>query len=165
MAAGNTYTPIATVTLGSATGSYTFSSIPNTYTDLVLIISTNSSLSNLNLRLNSDANTLYSDTIIYNSGNTGTSARDTGQAVIYGTVTSGTPLQIWSIMNYANTSVYKTVLVRNNDGYSTGGYSNTVSASAGLYRSTNAINAVNLVPGSGNLPAGLTATLYGIKAA
>ena len=64
-------------------------------------------------------------------------------------------------MNYANTSVYKTVLLKNNDS----GTSNTVSASVGLYRSTNAINAVNILPGSGNLPAGSTFTLYGIKAA
>ena len=35
MAAGSTYTPIATTTLGSNVASYTFSSIAGTYTDLV----------------------------------------------------------------------------------------------------------------------------------
>ena len=157
----STYTPIATTTLGSAAASYTFSSIPSTYTDLVLIVNANSSLFNLNLRFNSDSSSLYSDTIIYNNGNTPASARDSGQTIIYGTVTTGAPFQIWNIMNYANTSVYKTVLLKNNDS----GTSNTVSASVGLYRSTNAINAVNILPGSGNLPAGSTFTLYGIKAA
>ena len=38
MAAGNTYTPIATNTLSSATASVTFSSISGVYTDLVLVI-------------------------------------------------------------------------------------------------------------------------------
>ena len=38
MAAGSTYTPIATTTLGSAQADVTFSSISGSYTDLVLII-------------------------------------------------------------------------------------------------------------------------------
>jgi hypothetical protein len=36
MAAGNTYTPLATQTLGSAAASVTFSSISGAYTDLVV---------------------------------------------------------------------------------------------------------------------------------
>ena len=165
MTAGATYSPIATVTLGSATSVYTFSSIPNTYTDLVLVVSTNAGISNLNLRFNSDSSNLYSDTIIYNNGTSVVSARDQTQNVIYGTVTSGTPFQLWNIMSYASTAVYKTVFVRNNDGSGLGGYSNTASATIGMYRSFSAINAVNLVAGSGNIPAGTIATLYGIAAA
>jgi len=34
----STYTPIASVTLSSAQASVTFSSIPQTYTDLVLVV-------------------------------------------------------------------------------------------------------------------------------
>ena len=37
MAAGNTYTPIATTTLSSSQNDITFSSIPSTYTDLVIV--------------------------------------------------------------------------------------------------------------------------------
>jgi hypothetical protein len=44
MAAGATYTPIATYTVsGSSTLTYTFSSIPSTYTDLVLVVNGSSS--------------------------------------------------------------------------------------------------------------------------
>jgi len=39
MAAAQTYEPIANTTFGSTTSSYTFSSIPSTYTDLFLVIS------------------------------------------------------------------------------------------------------------------------------
>jgi hypothetical protein len=38
MAAGNTYVAIAEQTLGTAAASVTFSSIPGTYTDLVLVV-------------------------------------------------------------------------------------------------------------------------------
>jgi hypothetical protein len=38
MAAGNTYTQIASTTLGTAAASVTFSSIAGTYTDLILIV-------------------------------------------------------------------------------------------------------------------------------
>ena len=38
MAAGSTYSTIATTTLASAAASYTFSSIPTTYTDLILVL-------------------------------------------------------------------------------------------------------------------------------
>ena len=66
MAAGITYTPIASTTLGSAAASYTFSSIPNTYTDLVLIASMADSNSGADQRMlvqvNGDTGTKYSTT-------------------------------------------------------------------------------------------------------
>jgi hypothetical protein len=43
MAAGATYEPIATTTLGSATNTITFNSIPSTYTDLRIVVSVKSS--------------------------------------------------------------------------------------------------------------------------
>ena len=57
-----TYEPIATNTLGSAAANITFSSIPATYTDLrvvVVALTTNNNW-NIELRLNSDSSTLYS---------------------------------------------------------------------------------------------------------
>jgi hypothetical protein len=55
MAAGNTYTPLATQTLGSAAASVTFSSISGAYTDLVLVLNIKSTSSNYpTMILNSD---------------------------------------------------------------------------------------------------------------
>jgi hypothetical protein len=62
-------------------------------------------------------------------------------------------------MNYANTTTYKSVLNRMDDA------EYAVGANAGMWRSTAAINSIKINAGSGNLPAGLTATLYGIAAA
>jgi len=62
-------------------------------------------------------------------------------------------------MNYANTTTYKTFLVR---GANTAG---NIDADVGLWRSTAAINSVTVLIGSGSLSSGSTFTLYGIAAA
>jgi hypothetical protein len=154
-----TYSTIATTTLGSAAASYTFTSIPNTYTDLVLITAPNTALSNLNLYFNSDTSALYSDTAMWGLGSgSGTSGRDANSNYFFGTYSTGNPIQKWDIMNYSNTNIFKSIILRVND-------VDRVGAQTGIYRSTNAITSITLIPGSGNLPSGLTATLYGIAAA
>ena len=65
MAAGATYTPIATQTPGSNTASISFSSIPGTYTDLVLVIDnafTASGGYSYSLSFNDDTASNYSNT-------------------------------------------------------------------------------------------------------
>ena len=56
-----TYEPIATSTLGSAQATVTFSSIVGTYRDLVLIINSTPTTSNVtgNMRFNSDTGVNY----------------------------------------------------------------------------------------------------------
>jgi hypothetical protein len=84
MAAGSTYTPIATTTLGSSTSSYTFSSIPQTYTDLVLIVSGYGAASDGNsivCRVGNgtvDSGTNYSTTRLSGSGSSASSGRSSG---------------------------------------------------------------------------------------
>lgn len=164
MAAGVTYTPIATTTLGSSTTSYTFSSIPSTYTDLVLVVAgtfTNTN-SGGNLRLNGDTGTSYSTTTLRGTGTTVYSTRSTGRSFIAGNEdgsSSGQWNYIWNIMSYANTSIYKTVSVRANDA---GSY---VADTVGLWRSASAINSVTFITFDPGISAGTTLTLYGIAAA
>ena len=165
MAAGSTYTPIATTTLGSATASYTFSSIPSTFTDLVLItngtISTTADAS-MYWRVNGDTSTNYSATRVSGDGTSAASYRETNQtAALAGFVGNVSPsVQIFNFMNYANTTTYKTAITR-------GSYSaKNVGAFVGLWRSTAAINSITVTSlGSGNLDVGSTFTLYGIQAA
>ena len=160
MPAGSTYTPIATTTLGSAAASYTFSSIPSTYTDLVLIINPNSSVDNMNFRFNGDTGTNYSNTWLFGSGSSALSTRGTNRTTIAGTVSGGWEIVRFQIMNYSNTTTYKSTLNRADDA------ANYVGTNVGLWRSTAAINSVTIVAGGpGDLPAGLMATLYGITAA
>jgi hypothetical protein len=63
MAAGNTYEAIATQTLGSAAASVTFSSIPGTYTDLVIVctpLRVTAGAEELVFQFNSDTGSNYS---------------------------------------------------------------------------------------------------------
>jgi hypothetical protein len=166
MAAGSTYTPIATTTLGSAVSSYTFSSIPSTYTDLVLIATggTVASGQAIYAQYNGDT-TNYSDSVLLGNGSSAISTRASvnGVRVIgryLGTDGTLNANGILHIMNYANTTTYKTSLNRANNSYGT-------SASVTLWRATPAaITSIALIgDGPSNLLAGTTFTLYGIAAA
>jgi len=154
-----TYEPIATYTVPSAQASYTFSSIPGTYTDLVLIIQATTISANYNLRLNGDTGTNYSYTSIYGTGSAAASYRSSNNTVIGLTYTSsGTPTSRIQIQNYSNSTTNKTVLVRQDD------ITNAAGAVVGLWRNNSAITSITIVS-TGNIPTGTVLTLYGIKAA
>jgi hypothetical protein len=166
-----TYESIATTTLGSAAASHTFSSIPATYTDLVLVINnifSTTSSPYIVLQFNSDTTSNYSSTILEGSGSAASSNRWTSQTEMYMgyNVASGTTsigMALINIFNYANTTTFKTVLARiNNLNSSFPGTGATV----GLWKkSPEAINSVKVFQNAGNLPSGTVLTLYGVKAA
>ena len=163
MAGGPTYTPIATTTLGSAAASYTFSSIPSTYTDLVVVFNgTAASTTALGIQFNSDTGTNYSCTVLRGTGTGADSYRASSQTLISvdHTVTSTDGVAIINIMNYANSTTYKTVLTRN------GAATSYVQTEVGLWRSTSAINTIKLsaVDGTG-FNTGTSFSLYGIASA
>lgn len=167
MPAGSTYTPIATTTLGSDVATYTFSSIPSTYTDLVLVMSvrTVNAASAIYCQLNSDTGTNYSNTQLLGNGSIANSSRQSsvdkmriGNYIPSATSTFG--VLIANFQNYSNTTTNKTVISR--AGSADGG----LVAEACLWRSTSAISSILLgEEGAGNLRAGSTFTLYGIASA
>lgn len=166
-----TYEAIATNTLASNASSVTFSSIPSTYTDLFIACNIKSLTNGVEfyMRLNSDTATNYSRTILTGNGSTASSARSTSATsmrLAYETV--GTNLNNWStlfinVMNYSNSITYKTALCRGGDA------ATELSANVGLWRSTSAINSIQLSGDAAfsrsDLAVGSTFTLYGIKAA
>ena len=167
MPAGSTYTPIATTTLGSSASSYTFSSIPSTYTDLVLVVVGKmvSGAYDTALRFNSDTGTNYSRTVLTGTGSAAASGRGTSQNVMYIDAngvknTTFNSNDIIHIMNYANTTTFKTAISRSNNA-GTG-----VDASVGLWRNTAAITSITVLAfSSGTWDTGSTFTLYGIASA
>lgn len=164
MAAGATYTPIASTTIGTAVASYTFSSIPATYTDLVLIVNNKlvSGSASLRIQFNGDTATNYSGTQLYGYGSSASSGRETSTATPYmGSESTGWGTHNLNIFSYANTSVYKTWTYRSGD-VGVG----IVEAGVYLWRSTAAITSIKLFDNSANnFDVGSTFALYGIAAA
>jgi len=171
MAAGSTYTPIATQTLSSAAASVTFSSISGSYTDLVIIA--NAGISNTGttmvLRFNGDTGSNYSQTTLAGNGSAASTSRGFNATTLglNDTAAFNSSLEgnlIFNVMNYANTTKYKTLIGRFNRG-SASNYPGAA-AFAGLYRSTSAITSLVMFPQDGsNIISGSTFTLYGIAAA
>jgi hypothetical protein len=159
--ATQTYDPIASITLGAASSSVTFSAIPQTYTDLVVVMFSDQTASSISrVQFNGDTATNYSSTNLVGDGSTATSSRATTDSAV--TVTSATTsdnISIINIMNYSNTTTNKTFLIRRNDA------AVTVQLNVGLYRSTSAITSIRLFSNSSTFTSNSTFNLYGIKAA
>jgi hypothetical protein len=172
----STYEPIAKTILTGSASSITLSSIPSTYTDLILIIRgvAGGSVEADKLWLNNDTSALYSNTRLINGNSAGTG----GSPVSYRSSNANNiSLQsvvgfsggdyggyfIYQFQNYANTTTFKTFLARTNLQRSDGG--SEVGAAVCLYRSTSAINQITFAGILANLAAGTSLELYGIKAA
>ena len=160
----STFTPIATTTLGSAQASYTFSSIPSTYTDLVIEIFTKNSAGTVYgvfCELNGDTSSLYSSTMLWGTGSAASSINYANRTSMVGGWLGNTEFGVaqYNIMNYANTTTYKTMLGRFSDPNTT----SRSGASANLYRSTSAITSIKLISEpTSNFASGSTFTLWGI---
>lgn len=164
MTAGKTYQALATVS-PSGTALITFSSIPATYTDLRIVVAGAVAAGSQNfwVQFNNDTATNYSRTALSGDGASAASMRESSVNSIYierySYLTTGQSVHTVDVMNYANTTTYKTLLARgSNAGVGT-------SLIAGLWRSTSAITEIDLIISSSTFATGSTATLYGIASA
>jgi hypothetical protein len=162
----STYEPIAAQTVsGSSVLEIEFTSIPSTYTDLILITS-GTSTANIPLNITFNGSTTgYSGTALGADGSSIFSFRRTNQDKIsdFNMWTTSTA-NVINIMNYSNSTTYKTVIGRNN---SIGGSQRELDIVVGLWQSTSAITSIKLTNPYGGYyySIGSTFTLYGIKAA
>jgi len=179
MPAGNTYEAIASQTLGSNAASVTFSSISGSDTELVLVCSKQSTASayadtRYYLNFNGDTAGNYSTTYIFGNGAVATSTRDTNRSQIDNlTPISTTPqftLATYNIMNYSNSTTFKTTMQRagqlNNTSGGGGSGGILMGAAVSLWRSTAAITSLVVTCAqNGQFATGSTFSLYGIKSA
>lgn len=163
MPAGQTYEPIQTTTITSNQSGITFSSIPSTYTDLVLVLSivTQTEDASVNLRFNSDTGTNYSHTSLYGyTSVASTRGSSTAQIRVlgeyYGTSTTIPTLMKINIFNYTG-STYKTIL---SEAAGEKNGTGEVGRFVGMWRNTSAITSLTI---NNSVSSGTTMTLYGIK--
>ena len=159
-----TYEKIEAKTLASATSSVSFTTIPATYTDLVLVVDYDSSstiIANIYLRFNGDTGSNYSFTYLQGTGSAAQSGRSSNTTAIeagYQAATGRSNILV-QVQNYSNSTTNKTALSRHNNPAS------VVQAYVGLWRNTAAITSLSLTCSNQSFTTGSTFTLYGIKAA
>jgi hypothetical protein len=164
----NTYVKIgSTVTVsGSSTSTITFSSIPSTYTDLLIKVTARcTTVSGSVFRINlNGATTNGTDRYVEGNGSTAVSGSESRAG--YGwlnssadTASTFSSTDIY-IPNYASTTTFKSIsidTVRENN--ATTGYNDLIAA---LWSQNTAVSSIDLVTSADFFAANSTATLYGI---
>jgi hypothetical protein len=162
-----TYDPIQTTTVGTATNSITFSSIPATYTDLRVTIVCQPTAGGgvYKMRYNGVSSSTYSYIEYYTAGatlsvgNYGANGVDFNGS--FGSSNAQPNFLTADIMNYAG-STYKTAICRMSMDLNGSGFTYHV---LNCWRSTAAINSLTFSLDAGNYSVGTVITIYGIKAA
>ena len=178
MATANTFVQIgATVTVGSGgTATITFSSIPATYTDLKLVMSTRNLATSggrdyTSIRFNGDSGANYSRKWVYNVDGTAGSGTGTGESALAVIVQndSQSTANVFNnsevyIPNYASANYKSASIDSVSENNSSATYA--VELSASLWSSTSAITSMVLYPaaggGAGTFVEYSTASLYGM---
>ena len=163
-----TFTLISSVTVGSGgAATIEFSSIPATYTDLLIKFSGNSSAQTPRIRFNNSSSSIYSERLLYGQGSSAASASNTNTTYfdwVALCVNNGANFfgnSEFYIPNYAgsnNKSVSSDSVTEINS--STG---NNLYLDAGLWANNAAITSIQFFFGSGNFLQYTTAYLYGIS--
>jgi len=171
----NTYIPISKTILTSSASTITLSSIPQTYTDLVVLCSLRSTYPGVytnwvTMRVNNDGTQLYSMTYVASSAGTTSSSRFASASV-----SRGYPFYIDSDLNTANTFGNGEIYIPNYTSSTAKQISSTgvaevndtthewLMGSANLYTGTSAITSLVFFSNGGSFDAGSRIDLYGIK--
>lgn len=166
----NTYQLIEAKTLTTTTASVTFSSIPATYTDLLLSISSrNDDIYNeVHFRFNGDTANDYSGRNIYGTGSSTVSSSSSGISSLQNLTVQSVSGQ--TANTFGNIQLYiPNYLTSNHKSISADGVqeNNATSAQAmlgaGLYADTAAITSIQAFPSVGSFVQYSNFYLYGIK--
>jgi len=163
----NTFKKIQTITVGAGgAASIDFTSIPQTYTDLKIVLSarhTTSETSNDVLATINSSTSNFTARRVYGSGSS--AASDTNARVVGMTVGASATASVFGnsevyFPNYtsSNYKSYSADLVGENNASTA--YQILI---AGLWSNTAAITSISLAPGSGSFVQYTTATLYGVS--
>ena len=166
-ASTSAYESIATATVGSGgSSSISFSSIPSTYTHLQIRLMTLTSGVNTDIvmRFNGDTGNNYSQHYLYGggAGSGGSGGSGSANYAIPGILggTSAPSSGVCDILDYKNTSKYKTVRAISGDDQNGSGYLFFYSSA---WLNTSAISSITITPGAGVFNQYCHFALYGVK--
>jgi hypothetical protein len=160
-----TYFPLANITLGTTTSAVSFSSIPASFRDLILVmnhkVNTPAGTNNWTMTFNSDTGSNYSYVRMYGNGANSFSNSGSGLTSIANFLdpTASFTNNVFQIMDYSATDKHKTILARENL------TTEQVIAKSHRWASTAAITSITLTgPDSGTdlFSVGSTFALYAI---
>lgn len=160
------YESIATATVGSGgSSSISFSSIPSTYTHLQIRLMTLTSGVNTDIimRFNGDTGNNYSQHYLYGTGASAASGGAASTSYAPAGIQGGTSAPsgaICDILDYKNTSKYKTTRVLTGDDQNGSGYLFFYSSA---WLNTSAISSITITPGAGVFNQYCHFALYGVK--
>jgi hypothetical protein len=165
--------PIYTQTIGSTAGGITFNNIPQTFTDLKLVVSSRHNnagpIDGSIIRFNGDSGANYSDTILYGTGVSAQSARYTGQTYAFyiaddGNTATTNTFSNWEmyIPNYRSANLKQLNIDGVSENNSTTNDYQRMSIQGSLWRSTAAITSITVGGYAGNPQQYSTFSLYGI---
>jgi hypothetical protein len=167
----STYTLIASNTLSSSAASVTFSSIPNTFTDLVLKVSARGTVAgtvSFIIRPNSSSASEYSRTALFGTGSSAGSFRNSnsGALLAYANPSDSTASTFSSIEFYfanytaSTTKPISSIVMMENNATAAEMY-----VLAQLWNNTTAISSllIDASGSGGNFASGSSFFLYGIK--
>lgn len=162
-----TYIPLATYTVtGAADPSITFSSIPTTYRDLVLVIDgkfvTGGVAENFDVRLNGSTSSIYSAVRMTGNGSTTASGSETLTSFKVGGANNGNNFNIvMQFLDYSVTDKFKPIVARQNAA------ANQAFAGALVFNSTSAVTSIQVFTTNSSVikyDIGTTFSLWGIAA-
>ena len=167
----NTYKLISSYTATGAVTSISFSSIPATYTDLLIMGSLRNSAADTNtdtvLTFNSNTSSYSGRRLAGNGSSASSDTQGAANGYYFSLTGEGTN---WTASTFSNGSIYiPNYTSSNNKSISTDAVAenNATAASAqlaaGLWSNSAAITSITLTSGNGNFVQYSTATLYGIK--
>jgi hypothetical protein len=165
----NSYESIATVTLGSAQSTISFSSIPSTFKHLQIrgIVRDAGGNGEYKIELNSDTTaTNYYGHVLYGDGSgvyaSGGNNNTVAPIPYSGLTASVFGANVMDILDYSDTNKYKTLRTLN--GYDTNTTTGFIGLYSKLWKNTAAVNAITLrVVGGTNFAQYSSFALYGIK--
>ncbi len=156
-----TYDAIAAATLTTDSASVTFSSIPDNYTDLVLMANVRGTALAYPRVLMNGSGADLSRIGVTGSGSTTASARASDNYIVntaYWNTSDFAFMTTTTILNYASTVTFKPMIT------TVGNASVAVELVVNSWRSASALTSVQYYASSGNMAAGSTFQLFGVRA-